>query len=113
MSTDFIIRLYQETDFRQVLEVVRAASRADGEASLPTEAELRARFAIPHPDPRIDPALDMFVAEGPGNRILAYADGVLRGTLQSPIYQTWCFIPPENRRRCALRLFPTLTCRPT
>jgi mycothiol synthase len=99
MSTDFVIRLFQETDFSQVLEIVRSASRADGEAYLPTEAELRARFAIPHPDPRIDPAQDMFVADRPGTGVLAYADGVLRGTLQEPIYQTWCFIPPENRRR--------------
>jgi mycothiol synthase len=99
MPTDFIIRLYQEADFSQVLEIVRAASRADGEAYLPTEAELRARFATPHPDPRLDPAQDMFVAESPGAGLLAYADGVLRGERQSPIYQTWCFVPPKNRRR--------------
>jgi|GEM_PF-1505171 len=99
MTPDFIIRLYQEPDFRQVLEVIRTASRADGEAYLPTESDLRTRFATPHPDPRIDPAQDMLVAEKPGAGLLAYADGILRGEASAPIYQTYCFIPPENRRQ--------------
>ncbi len=95
----FNIRLYQETDFAPVLSLINTAARADGDPYLHTQASLRSRLDTPHAAPHIDPTQDTWVAEWPSAGVVAYADGVLRGSESEWIYRTQCYVHPHFRRQ--------------
>ncbi len=84
----FTIRTYADEDFLSALTVVNACMRADGEPLYWGEAEFRARLI----DPRRKPD-ELLVAEDADARVVAYADGFLRGEM----YQTRGFVPPAQR----------------
>ncbi len=94
-----MIRLYHDSDFAAVLATIHAATRADGDAQLISEADLRARLTAPHSDPRLDPRQDCFVAEVRGVGVVAYADGVLRGDRSFWSYRTDGYVSPGSRRQ--------------
>jgi mycothiol synthase len=94
------IRIYRDADFDGVLSTLNAAARADGDSTLFSAADLRARLATPHAvDWPIDPQEDSFVAEIEGAGVVAYADGQVRGGPGAWMYRTWCSIRPEFRRQ--------------
>ena len=95
----FIIRLYQPTDFNAVLGVIQAAALADNLPRPTSTAELRARLQIPHDDPQLDPADDMWVVSTRAAGVVAYADGWLNGQDGQRSYRTECFVQPGQRGR--------------
>lgn len=95
----FIIRLYQPTDFNAVLGVIQSAGLADALPQPTTAAELRARLQMPHEDPQLNPADDMWVVSTRAAGVVAYADGGLSGQAGQRAYRTVCFVQPEFRGR--------------
>ena len=95
----FVLRLYQPSDFNAVLGVIQAAALADGLPQRTTATELRARLAVPHADPRLDPADDMWVVSMRAAGVVAYADGWLNGRAGERGYRTECFVQPDQRGR--------------
>jgi GNAT superfamily N-acetyltransferase len=95
----FVLRLYQPSDFDAVLAVIQAAAQADSLPQRTTAAELRARLQVPHADPRLDPADDMWVVSKRSAGIVAYADGWLNGQAGTRGYRTECFVRPDQRGR--------------
>jgi len=75
----FILRLYQPTDFNAVLAVMQAAAQADALYQRHTAAQLRARLSVPHTEPRLNAADDMWVVAVRATGVVAYGDGWLIG----------------------------------
>jgi mycothiol synthase len=95
----FIIRLYQPTDFNAALAAIQAASRADSAPETISAEEFRARLGVPHDEPRLNPADDVWVAAVRETGVVAYADGWLVGADAARSYRTACFVHPDYRGR--------------
>jgi mycothiol synthase len=96
-SPPFIVRLYQPADFNAVLGIMQAAALADHLPQAISAAALRARLQMPHDDPQLDPADDMWVVATRAAGVVAYGDGWLTGQGGQRGYRTECFVLPTER----------------
>jgi len=107
----FILRLYQPTDFNAVLAVMEAAAQADALFQRHTAADLRSRLSVPHTEPRLNAADDMWVVAVRATGVVAYGDGWLIGEDSQRSYRTECFVHPDYRGRGIGRALLTRQCQ--
>jgi mycothiol synthase len=93
-SIPFVIRPYAEADFADVLGVIQAADAADSVHEMTSAADLR--FHLDDPAWR---GQDAFVAEAPGQGVVAYVFGLQRRGPDGHLYLTDASVHPAFRRR--------------
>lgn len=95
----FSIRDYHDEDLDGICAVINAATRADGDPSVLSEADLRTMLGSSQDTPHLDPKQDWLVVQVPGVGVVAYAEGTLHGQKGKWFYRTRCFVQPDFRRR--------------